>query len=158
RPRVEDLENRLCPSHTPFLAITSYGTNSVMRYDERTGEPAPAEGQSGATFVPPRSCGLRSPLLPLYAPDGSLLVSGGEENNVLRYNPVTGACLGEFVEAGSGGLTVPTGMAFSPDRTHFYIASNFNNRILRYDYDGMTATNPVRLIQDAQLAGPVGLL
>jgi DNA-binding beta-propeller fold protein YncE len=159
--RVEFLEGRICLSpiaHYQYVVLSSYGNNSIVRYNEITGQPAPAEGQPGATLVPSRGCGLASPLEVLFAPNGDLLVSGGENNDILRINRTTGTCLGDFVDQGSGGLTVPTGMVFSPDHTAFYVASNFNNRILRYSYNGTTGTNPTVLVSDPSLAGPVGML
>ncbi len=44
-----------------------------------------------------------------------LLVSSRTTNQVLRYDGTTGEFLGIFVDAGSGGLTRPTGMNVGPD-------------------------------------------
>jgi WD40 repeat protein len=155
---VEALEHRLCPNGGPYLVVTSYATSSVMRYDEITAMLEPAAGQDGATFVAPNSGGLDTPLLPLFTPSGDLIVDSGEDNTITRYDGMTGAYVSAFVDPGSGSLQFPTGMIFSPDGNSFFVASNFNNRIIQYAYDGMTASNPVVLIDDPQLAGPVGLV
>ena len=44
-----------------------------------------------------------------------LLVSNVGGNTVLRYNGQTGALVGQFVTAGSGGLSAPWGVVFGPD-------------------------------------------
>lgn len=155
---IEALEQRRCPSGGPYLVVSSYGTSSVVRYDEMTADPAPAPGKDGATFVPPNSGGLDVPLLVLFAPNGDLLVDSGEDNTVARYDGTSGDFLGELIDPGSGGLQFPTGMLFSPDGNSFLVASNYNNRILRYDYDGTTASNPTDFIDDPQLASPVGMV
>jgi len=51
---------------------------------------------------------------------------------VLRYDAETGALIGEFVAAGSGGLKDTAGIAFGPD-SNLYVASWSSNEILRYD-------------------------
>src|SRR5262249_2171609 len=127
---VEALEQRFCPNGGPYLVVTSYATSSVMRYDEVAGTPAPAPGQDGATFVAPNSGGLDTPLLALFTPSGDLIVDSGEDNTITRYDGTTGDYLSAFVDPGGGSLQFPTGMIFSPDGNSFYVASNYNNRIL----------------------------
>jgi sugar lactone lactonase YvrE len=142
----------------PFVAVTSYATNSAMRYDGLTAAPAPAPGQPGATFVPPGSGDLASPLAVIYTPTGELIISSGENNSITRYNGLTGQFLGDFVDQGGGGLSFPAGMIFSPDHHSFFVASNFNSLILRYDYDGITATNPSVFAAIPDFGAPVGLV
>jgi streptogramin lyase len=55
--------------------------------------------------------------------------------NILRYDERTGEFLGEFISAGSGGLSNPAGLIFGPDGNLYVISGN--NSILRYD--GITA-------------------
>lgn len=74
-------------------------------------------------------------LRPAHATD--LLVSSNS-NQVLRYNGTTGVPISAFVPAGSGGLTTPAGLAFSPD-AHFHVASSAADAVLRYD--GMTGAS-----------------
>src|SRR5262245_12780269 len=60
-------------------------------------------------------------------------VTSFDNDSVLKFDADTGAFLGVFVPAGSGGLNGPTGLAFGPDG-HLYIASFvFNNSVLKYD-------------------------
>src|SRR3954447_14839238 len=49
-----------------------------------------------------------------------------------RLDLTTGAWLGAFVAAGSGGLTDPDGMAFGHDG-NLYVSSLFTHQVLRYD-------------------------
>lgn len=61
-----------------------------------------------------------------------LLVSSDRSDSVLSFDPITGAFLGPFVAAGSGGgLTRPGGEAVGPDG-NLYVASNATDQILRY--------------------------
>jgi sugar lactone lactonase YvrE len=129
-----------------------------MRYHEGDGSPAPAQGQSGAFFVPRQGGGLRTPLDAIVAPNGDLLVDDGEQNAVARFDGRTGASLGNFLPAGNGGLFFPTGMAFSPDHQYFFIASDFNNEIIRFVYDGAVGTQPTTFIASSALGSPAGLI
>jgi hypothetical protein len=52
-----------------------------------------------------------------FGPDGNLYAAGFQSNNVVRYNGTTGAFLGTFVPAGSGGLNGPQFLTFSPMST-----------------------------------------
>src|SRR5207245_5808362 len=53
-------------------------------------------------------------------------------DRVLRYDGMTGDFLDNFVPTGSGGLSLPSGIAFGPD-SNLYVNSYFSNEILRYD-------------------------
>src|SRR5437763_13726880 len=61
-----------------------------------------------------------------------LFVSSGNTNSILRYDGTSGAPLGAFVSAGSGGLDSPQGLTFGPDGS-LYVSSSGNDSILRYD-------------------------
>src|SRR5438105_8773640 len=61
-----------------------------------------------------------------------LFVSSGNTNSILRYDGASGAPLGAFVSAGSGGLDSPQGLTFGPDGS-VYVSSSGNDSILRYD-------------------------
>lgn len=67
-----------------------------------------------------------------YASNKDLLVSCESTNSVKRYDGLTGAYQGDFVTPGSGGLSVPAGIAIGPDR-NLYVASTGNASILRYN-------------------------
>jgi hypothetical protein len=161
RPLIlEEFEARLCLSKAlnPFAYVTSYANNSVMRYNEGSGTPAPARGQTGATFVQRGSGGLQTPLNAAVAPNGDFLADSGDANRVFRYDIKTGAYLDDFIQGSNGGLFFPTGFVFSADHHYFYIASDFNNEIIRFVYDGTHATNPTTFIADSALGSPAGLV
>jgi DNA-binding beta-propeller fold protein YncE len=59
-------------------------------------------------------------------------VTSFDNDSVLKFDADTGAFLGVFVPAGSGGLNGPTGLTFGPDG-HLYVSSFvFNNSVLKY--------------------------
>jgi sugar lactone lactonase YvrE len=81
------------------------GDNSILRYDERTGEFL-------GEFIPAGSGGLGLPDGLLFGPDGNLYVCSVRAGSILRYDGITGDPLpspgnsgATFVASGSGGLT-----------------------------------------------------
>jgi hypothetical protein len=97
------------------MYISSFGTNTVERYQEVRYAPAPADGQTGATFVAPNSGGVNHPLGVVIGPrDHDLYVTSLETNEVLRYHGTMGEFLGAFVQADEG-LHAPAGILFGPD-------------------------------------------
>jgi outer membrane protein assembly factor BamB len=68
----------------------------------------------------------------VFGPDGNLYVTSFGTGQVLRYNGTTGALLGTFVAAGSGGLSLPRGLAFGPDG-NLYVGSFGSGDVLRYN-------------------------
>ncbi len=73
RLHLEALEDRHCPSGG-YLLVSSYNTDSVLRYDENT-------GAFVNTFVPSQCGGLREPQGVLFGPDHNLYVSSGSFSN-----------------------------------------------------------------------------
>ena len=71
----------------------------------------------------------------IIGPDGLAYVGDYTNDTIRRYNPATGADLGVWIAAGTGGLDGPAGMQFGPDG-HLYVASNFSDQILEFDTDG----------------------
>ena len=73
---------------------------------------------------------------PVVAPErGVLLVGNTRAHNVVRLDEETGAFLGDFISAGSGGLVAPDALVFGPDG-HLYVSSGdslANSAVLRYD-------------------------
>src|SRR5581483_7401820 len=131
RPHVEALEDRHCPSGG-YLLVSSWDTNSVLRYDETT-------GAFVDTFVPPKSGGLFEPMGLILGPqDHNLYVASGlfagpgQSKNVLRYNGTTGTFLDDFAD--SGQLSSPLGIVFGPDG-NLYVADSQNGpgHVARYD-------------------------
>src|SRR5439155_731738 len=61
-----------------------------------------------------------------------LYLSDYFDGAVRRYNGTTGAYLGDFVPAGSGGLAFPVDLTFGPDG-NLYVALDFDHSVLRYN-------------------------
>src|SRR5262249_6822448 len=126
--RLEALEDRLCLSQSyPYLYLASFGTNSIERYQERMGVPAPAPGQTGATFVPSGANGMNHPLAVLIGYDYNLYVTNLETDEVFRYDGLTGEPKpGEGLSGApftpSGQPHAPAGMVFGPDG-NIYVAN-----------------------------------
>lgn len=82
--------------------------------------------QLGSIYVCLSFCVLVGPA------SADLLVSSRDSDSILRYDETTGAYLGDFVSAGSGGLSQPVGMRTGPDG-NLYVSSFGTNQILRYN-------------------------
>lgn len=104
----------------------------VLRYNGTT-------GAAMGVFVDCRNFGLgcfsslgepRNPLT--FGPDGNLYIGGDLPTRVFRFNGVSGAYMGVFVQPGSGGLSLAADMMFGPDG-NLYIISFDNYRIIKYD-------------------------
>jgi streptogramin lyase len=108
--------------HNGDLYVAGRFSSAVYRYDGTTGAFEQTFGAGNVTTA----FGLD------FAPDGSLLVASGGTNAVARFNPDTGASLGNLVTSGSGGLSLPIGVEFGPDN-NLYVASFNTNSIKRYD-------------------------
>jgi len=109
------------------LLVASYGTDSVRRYDGRTG-----------VFIDTFACGhhLVQPRNIVYGPDGNLYVTSGN-HRVLRFDGKTGSFIDTFVAPSSGGLNDPYGLEFGDDG-NLYVISGGTNSVLRYD--GLTGS------------------
>jgi DNA-binding beta-propeller fold protein YncE len=108
----------ICPIIPPAkadLLISSAHNNSILRYDQNTGEFLGA-------LVPDGEGGLNLPEQLAFGPDGDLYVDSFNTNSVLRYT-ATGAFLDDFVAPGSGGLIGPHGLLFGPDG-NLYVTYN----------------------------------
>ena len=104
------------------LYINSHKTDSVLRFDGKTGAPR------GVFAVGPE---LQQPAGLAFGPDGNLYVASHGPNPVLRYDGVTGALIDIFVAAGAGSIRNPTVLQFGRDGT-LYVASRGNSRVLRF--------------------------
>jgi len=114
------------------LYVASTNGNDVLRYNGATGAPMPASGQTGAIFVPVSSGSLEQPAGLAFGPDGNLYVSSSGNDDVLRYNPLTGAFVNPFLAGGPGGLHLPGELLFRPDG-NLYVLSSGTGSILRFN-------------------------
>jgi DNA-binding beta-propeller fold protein YncE len=97
------------------------GQNHVYRYDGTTGVFELGFGMSE----------INAGLGVDFGPDGNLYVASGGTNVVVKFDPITGLSLGNFVASGSGGLNGVIGIAFGPD-ANLYVASLNTDLIERY--------------------------
>jgi len=67
----------------------------------------------------------------LVTPDGRVLVTSGHDHRVVEFDR-TGATVGDFVNAGSGGLATPTGITRGPNGNVF-VSSSGSHAVLEYD-------------------------
>jgi sugar lactone lactonase YvrE len=111
----------------------NFGAGSVLRFDLVTGDPRPADGQSGANFVPPGSGGLSGTEGIAFGADGNLYVASTNTDSVLEYNGTTGAFITTFIASGTGTLHLSNDLKFGPDG-HLYV-DNFDGsgEVLRFD-------------------------
>jgi DNA-binding beta-propeller fold protein YncE len=136
------------------LLVTSFFTNSVLRYDGKTGDFVDA-------FIPPASGGLDGPNGLLVAPNGSVFVSSYNNNSVLRYDGITGDPLGlsgqpddaVFVPSGNNGLEFPQDLAISSTGELCVVAGDPG--VLCYDAE--TGQLTASLGFDGSLVEPDGL-
>ncbi|MCP3905578.1 MAG: hypothetical protein GY715_18280, partial [Planctomycetes bacterium] len=63
--------------------------------------------------------------------DGRILVTSAADDRVAQFDRF-GTFLGDFVTAGSGGLSEPACMAFSPVTGHLYVVSRDTHSVLEY--------------------------
>jgi hypothetical protein len=63
---------------------------------------------------------------------GNLYVSGRNSNNVVKYNTGENP-VGTYIAAGSGGLSLPEGVALDPSGSYLYVASSGTGQVLKYN-------------------------
>jgi DNA-binding beta-propeller fold protein YncE len=84
-----------------------------------------------------------------------VLVADRLGNRVLSYD-VDGNLTGVVLDDPNN-LDEPNGLALSKDRAHLYVSSRQNSRVVRYDFDGTTGSNPA-VIVDSGIDVPASLL
>jgi sugar lactone lactonase YvrE len=96
-----------------YLLVSSFDTDSVIRYDATTGAYVD-------TIIPSKSGGLRESLAVIFGTDHNLYVCGGLEpdrgtghQDVLRYNGATGAFIDDFADDNLA--LSPRSVLFGPD-------------------------------------------
>jgi WD40 repeat protein len=125
------------PAARADVYVTSFGTDTILRYDDQ-GNPKPAAGQPGAVFVNlpqvfPSETPPFHPLGPIIT-GGNLYVSILEKNAVYRFDATTGASLNPFIPNGQGGLSQATGLLFH--NGEFFVASHGTNEVKRFGLGG----------------------
>ena len=120
------------------LYVSGKDSSTVYRFDAVSGNPLPAPGKTGAVFVSVGSGGLNLARDIGFGPDGALDVVSEGTSSVLRYDPVTGAFLGEVIASGSGGLAAPRGLTFRGGYAYVTsvgteTAAPGKDSVLRYD-------------------------
>jgi hypothetical protein len=128
------------PDGNLYVAVdtNTYIMGRVLRFNP-DGSPNPADGQTGATFVPVGSGGVRFIDGIGFGFDGNLYVTdipntspfmGGQ---VLEYdiNDNSGAFVGTFVDAGSGGMAIAATVLFYDDGTAPSVAPHNNHQLSR---------------------------
>ncbi|MFQ5423175.1 MAG: M12 family metallo-peptidase [Phycisphaerae bacterium] len=91
----------------------------------------------------------------IIAPDGRVLVTSGADHRVMQFDQA-GIYLGDFVPSGAGGLSFPTGLAFSPQGTLLVCSRNTNN-VLAYDGTSGTPLGAFVAAGAGGLTAPFGL-
>src|SRR5262249_18002819 len=99
------------------LYVSSQNTNEIMRYNGKIGIPLPGPGKTGAVFTSADGSGLDRPAGLLFGPgvdpdQQDIYVVSINSETVVRINGATGDSLGDFVTAGSGGLSKPRSLTF----------------------------------------------
>ncbi|MFT7678886.1 MAG: hypothetical protein ACI8QC_002884 [Planctomycetota bacterium] len=132
------------------LLVSQFLPAAVARHDATTGayvgglSPSPLDGTLGSTI----------------GPDGMLYLCSEGTDQVLRFDPTTGAYVDVFIGDDpattldeSGGLDTPSGIVFGPDGMA-YVGDFEGDRILRYDGQGGAFMDVFVLSGDGSLNGP----
>jgi len=102
------------------LYVANLSSSSVSVFGADTAAVLVAEGLGGLSGA----TGLT------FGPDGLLYVSSSQSNQVLRFDPSSGAYLGTFV--GDARLVSPYSLIFGPDGD-LYVSAGRSHEVLRFD-------------------------
>ena len=111
------------------LLVASRDTNSILKYDGKTGQSLGEMVHSGAG-------GLVKPIQLLFGPDHRLYVGSSGNSSVIRYDGKTGKLIDIFIKPADHALDAPSGMAFDPATGDFLVASRLGSQVLRYSGAG----------------------
>jgi subtilisin-like proprotein convertase family protein len=121
------------------LFVASSANNEIIEYTLTYSGITPTATPVLPPFVSGGGLGDPEDLIWASSPLGPvLLVSSHNTNQILAYD-ATGASLGAFVTAGSGGLNGPEGLVIGPDG-NLYVASKNNSEVLEYQGPNSTTT------------------
>ncbi len=129
------------PPAQATLLLSGFDTNTVLEYDETTGEFIGTFASGG---------GLTNPTALLFAPNGNLLVSSWSTGAVLEYDGTTGEFIRTF--ASGGGLANTTGLLFAPNG-NLLVGSLGTGAIL--EYDGTTGEFIKTFASGGELDSPI---
>ena len=107
------------------LYVSNRGNDCVLRVN--------VDNDQVTVFVPAGSGGLDQPQGLVFASDGNLLVASCQTNNILEFDGLSGAYVGEFVPSGTGGLVSPLAMELGPNGNLF--AATATGKVLEFDGD-----------------------
>lgn len=107
--------------------VVGQGQNRARQY----------HAQTGAAVLNSSVGAVHQGLDALVGPDGRLYVSSAADDLVAVYDGRSGVYEGDFVSEGAGGLSYPSGLAFTPGGD-LLVASRDTNAVLRFD--GSTGT------------------
>lgn len=125
------------------LYVSSFETDQILRYE--------ADGTFVDVFVAAGAGGLDGPDIGLvFAPNGEFLVPGWYSHRVHRYDPDTGASLGDLVGPDQG-LANPRAIVFDVDG-RAYVSGWATNGVLRLD---PATGETVKLVE---LSGATGMV
>jgi len=122
-----------CP--TSCFYTTSWYDGLVLKYDGELGTPSGSFGQPYINYAYDAEIG----------PDGMLYVVSQYGDKIIKFNPATGAHLGDFVTAGSGGLDEPTGLTFGPDG-NLYVSGTLSAAV--HKYNGTTGASMGKFVDN----------
>ena len=130
-----------------LMYVASFNSDSILRYDELTGEFVDV-------FVPSGSGGLDGPDAGMvFGPGGDLFVPSYFSHRVLRYSGADGSSLGAFIPTGVGGLNNPRNLLFRPSDGNLLVTSEGSDEVLLYD--GTTGAPMGAFV--SSVGGPSGL-
>lgn len=107
------------------ILVSSFGTDSVKRYDRFT-------GQFAGDLITAAQ-GIDNPVLLRIGPDRRLYLSSQGNHRLLRFDFETGAAADAQPFIQGGQLSAPSGFDWSPDKSVLYVAGRASANILAYD-------------------------